>query len=119
MLMNERLHGILILNTLYHDGYSLMVRTDYFTNETTELKNVFVLLTTIRLYPDGYHRQVYLESGIGYYAVNGTYEEIAWSKGAATNGFTFTKADGTPLTVNPGKSWVCIADQNTTKPTFE
>ena len=104
---------------LYTRYFNDTLRTDYFTNETTELKNVFVLLTTIRLYPDGYHRQVYLESGIGYYAVNGTYEEIAWSKGAATNGFTFTKADGTPLTVNPGKSWVCIADQNTTKPTFE
>ncbi len=95
------------------------LRKDYFTGETTEVKNVFVLLTTIRNYSDNYHRQVLLEGGEGYYCVNGTYTAIKWTKGSAKNGFSFTKADGTPLNVNAGNSWVCIADKNTSRPIFE
>lgn len=94
-------------------------RKDYFTKESESFKNVFVLLTTIRNYPDGKHREVLLDSGDGYYCANGTYTAIKWSKGAAKNGFKFTKADGTELTVNPGNSWVCIANSSTSKPTFE
>ena len=95
------------------------LRKDYKTGETTEVKNVFVLLTSISNYPDGKHRNIALESGDGYYLVNGTYTAIKWSKGAASNGFKFTKADGSELTVNAGNSWVCIADKNTSKPAFE
>lgn len=95
------------------------LRKDYKTGEATEVKNVFVLLTSISNYPDGYHRKVDLESGNGYYCTGGTYTAIKWSKGAASNGFKFTKADGTELTVNAGSSWVCIADKNTSQPAFE
>lgn len=95
------------------------LRKDYKTGEATEVKNVFVLLTSISNYPDGYHRKVDLESGNGYYCTGGTYTAIKWSKGAASNGFKFTKADSTELTVNAGSSWVCIADKNTSQPAFE
>lgn len=93
---------------------------DYVTGEPMYFKNVFVLNTTIRTYPncnDGKnHREVMLNSGSGYYFVNGTYTPIKWEKGAAGNSFSFTTDDGTTLTVNPGNSWVCIADQNRSKP---
>lgn len=95
------------------------LRKDYNTGETTQVKNVFVLLTTIKNYSDGYHRQVLLESGEGYYCTNGTYTPIKWSKGAAKNGFKFTKSDGTELLVSAGSSWVCIANKNTSTPVFE
>lgn len=95
------------------------LRKDYNTGDTTQVKNVFVLLTTIKNYSDGYHRQVLLESGEGYYCTNGTYTPIKWNKGAAKNSFKFTKADGTELLVSAGSSWVCIADKNTSKPVFE
>ena len=64
------------------------------------------------------HRKVDLTSGDGYYFVNGTYTKIKWSKGAASDGLTFTKEDGTPLTVDIGNSWVCIADKNKSQPTI-
>ena len=85
------------------------LRKDYVTGGKTEVKNVFVLLTTIKNYPDGLHRQVFLESGNGYYFTNGTYTPIKWSKGAAKNALKFTNTDGKELTVSPGSSWVCIA----------
>lgn len=103
----------------YTRYFGSTVRKDYFTGETENFKNVFVLLTTIKNYSDGYHRQVSLEAGDGYYCVNGTYTPIKWSKGSAKNSFKFTLSDGSELTVNPGNSWVCIADKNTSKPVFE
>ncbi len=91
---------------------------DYKTGETVKVKNVFVLLTKISDYPDGKHRKVDLTSGDGYYATNGTYTFIKWSKGDSKNGFTFTDTEGNPLDVNIGNSYVCIADQGIT-PSFQ
>ncbi len=92
-------------------------RIDYVTEEKIEFKNVFVLKTTIRSYncsgSDTYnHKEVLLDSGTGYYFSNGKYEEINWSKGSASNGFVFTKTDGTTLKVTAGNSWVCIMNKN-------
>lgn len=97
-------------------------RRDYYTKENLAFKNVFVLNTTIRSYPgctDGKgHKEVLLNSGDGYYIVNGTYTPIKWSKGNASNSFKFTNVDGTALEVAAGNSWVCIADMNRSKPIF-
>lgn len=103
----------------YSRYFNGTLRKDYVTGETVQFKNIFVLSTTIKDYPDGYHRKVDLTSGDGYYCVNGTYTPIKWSKGAATNGFTFTNLDGTPLEVNVGNSWVCIADSSKSQPIFQ
>ncbi len=91
-------------------------RKDYVTGESITVKNVFVLNTTISYYSNNKHRNIDLTSGDGYYFVNGTYTKIKWSKGSASNSFVFTNEDGTPLTVNAGNSWVCIADKNTSQP---
>lgn len=93
--------------------------TDYFTNEETKVKNVFILLTTISTYPDGKHRKVDFESGDGYYITNGTVQFIKWSKGADTDGFKFTDTEGNAIKVSAGKSWVCIPDKSTCNPTIE
>ena len=93
-------------------------RKDYFTGESEYFKNVFVLVTNIGDYPDGYHRNIDLNSGSGYYCVNGTYTPIKWSKGNSSSSFVFTNEDGTPLTVNQGNSWVCIMGQQFA-PSFE
>ena len=100
------------------------LRKDYKTGETTEVKNVFVLNTTIgNMSPckdaakgKSAHKNVSLTSGSGYYIVNGTYTKINWSKGSASDSFKFTNEDGSALTVNPGNSWVCIADSSNSQP---
>lgn len=93
-------------------------RKDYYTGDTVNFKNVFVLTTTITDYPDGKHRKIALEGGEGYYCVNGTYTPINWRKGSASSSIVFTNTDGTPLTVNQGNSWVCFKSK-VFKPTFE
>lgn len=95
------------------------VLSDYYTGETTQVKNVFILLTSISNYPDGKHRKVALESGDGYYITNGTVQFIKWSKGSATNGFTFTDTNGAEIEVSAGNSWVCIANKSTCNPTIQ
>jgi len=94
-------------------------RKDYVTGESVTVKNVFVLNTSMSHYPIAKYRKISLESGDGYYFVNGTYTPITWSKGAAKNGFVFKDMQGNELKVNPGNSWVCIADKNTSKPVIE
>ncbi len=103
----------------YVRHFNATERKDYVTGESLYFKNVFVLMTSISNYPDGYHRNVALGKGTGYYFTNGTYTEINWSKGNASNGFTFTKGDGSPLTLSAGNSWICIANNMTSKPVIE
>lgn len=107
------------LKGTYTRYFNNTLRTDYYSNASIDVKNVFVLLTSISNYSDNYHRNVSLKSGTGYYIVNGTYTQINWTKGNAKDSFKFTNVDGSPLTVNPGKSWVCIADKSKSKPVFE
>ncbi len=95
------------------------VLTDYYTGETTQVKNVFVLLTNISNYPDGKHRKVDLSSGDGYYVTNGTVQFIKWSKGSADNGFEFTDAEGKEISVSAGNSWICIANESTCNPVIQ
>ena len=91
---------------------------DAASGERELFTNVFVLKTTITPYPNNVHKKVYLESGSGYYATAGTIVPIKWQKGASNNNFKFTLEDGTPLTVNQGNSYVCIAG-NSQPFTFE
>lgn len=93
--------------------------SDYFTQEQTQVKNVFVLLTNISNYPDGKHRKVDLVGGDGYYVTNGTLQFIKWTKGAANDPIKFTDTNGNAIKVSAGKSWVCIANKSTCTPVFE
>ena len=81
---------------------------DLKTGERELFTNVFVLKTSITNYPDNYHRKVSLTGGEGYYVSAGAYIPIKWTKGSADNNFSFTKADGSQLTVNQGNSYVCL-----------
>ncbi len=103
----------------YSRYFNGTLRKDYNTGEAVTVKNVFVLNADMGHYPIKKYRKINLESGTGYYCVNGTYTPIKWSKGASSNAIVFKNTDGTELTVNPGNSWVCIADKNNSKPIME
>lgn len=103
----------------YTRSFGTVVRKDYVTGETTDVKNVFVLLTSISNYSDGKHRRVYLDGGEGYYFTNGTFTKISWTKGYSTNSIKFTDLNGNALKINAGNSWVCLADKGTSQPVIE
>ncbi len=93
-------------------------RKDYVTGESEYFKNIFVLATNIYPYPDNVHKKFELDSGTGYYCVNGTYTPIKWEKGNSKDSLKFFNEDGTPLKVNQGNSWVNIHSKNFA-PVFE
>lgn len=104
---------------LYTRHFNDRIPTDYFTEETTTVKNVVVMLTTIKNYPDGLHRDISLSSGDGYYITNGTFKAIKWSKGEDSAPVKFTNLDGTALKMSAGNTWVCISSKSYAKPVFE
>ncbi len=77
-------------------------------------KNVVILKTSMSYFSNNKSRKIDLSSGSGYYAVNGTYEEIKWKKGSHNNALVLTKPDGTALTMNAGTTWVCIVKNDAT-----
>ena len=57
-------------------------------------------------------------SGSGFFACGGQYIPITWSKESPTAPFRFSTADGQPLTLGVGKSYINIVD-NSAAVTFE
>ena len=103
---------------LYVRNFGGNVPVDYFSGEKSKFKNVVVLLTPIGYYSNGKHRQISLNSGSGYYITNGGYQKINWSKGGASSPFKFTNTDGSALKMSAGNTWVCIASNSYSYPSF-
>ena len=70
--------------------------------------NVFVLYASSGVKDDGYTRQYDLSGGTGLYLTGGAWEQIQWTKEDATGPLQLTAADGSPLVVSPGKSFIAI-----------
>ena len=66
---------------------------------------------TVSAYGDGTERrELDLSAGDGWYISAGGREEISWSKGGVEDPLTLTDSSGDPLTVNVGKTYICITD---------
>ncbi len=57
---------------------------------------------------DGYTRDYDMTGGTGLYLTGGAWEQIHWTKEDATGPLQLTTADGQPLVVSPGKSFIAI-----------
>lgn len=75
-----------------------------------EFRNVLVLKTWVGLQPDSdYRLDVGMTgSGSGYYACGGKMIPILWSRSDSAAPFVYTLADGTPLTLSVGNSYVAV-----------
>ena len=79
--------------------------------------NVLVLKTDVNpIKGDSAGRQTVrlTGSGSGYFACGGVYVPITWSKESATAPFRFTAADGQPLTLGTGTSYIILVDDGST-----
>ena len=77
--------------------------------------NVIICYTNIYPLDDGTNDKrvvIELNQGNGVYVSNGTYEDITWEKGDATDSFKFYGADGKELKLNIGKTYVGITDSD-------
>lgn len=82
--------------------------TDADNGQRAAFTNVFVLYASSGIKDDGYTRQYDMTGGTGLYLHGGAWEQIYWTKEDATGPFALTTADGAPLTVAPGKSFIAI-----------
>ena len=79
------------------------------TGEQIAVTNVLVLSTSIRNSGDSYgHMEVDLTGGTGWFACGGKIIPITWEKGARDAQLRYYTADGQPLTLGQGKSYVNI-----------
>ena len=92
-----------------HNGKS---HKDSATGNQLAFTNVIILKTnvSIRDTRNGL-LNIELTSGTGQYVSNGACEDILWSKSDDNSNFVITKADGSPLSINAGKSYVAIMDK--------
>jgi len=80
-----------------------------------EVTNVLVLCTDINLIKGDSAGRLTVRltgSGKGYYACGGRYVPITWSKDSANSPFRFATADGQPLVLGVGKSYINIMDDS-------
>lgn len=85
------------------------------------VKNVLVLLagvSSVKGDTAGRLRIDLVGSGKGYYACGGKYIPIKWSKKSYSDPFVYTKADGSPLELSRGTSYINIFP-NSRQPKFE
>lgn len=83
------------------------------TGEQVAVTNVLMLETDISVIPgdtEGRLKVRMTGEGEGTYFCGGKYISIRWSKADRNSPFVYTLADGTPLTMAKGTSYVCILD---------
>ncbi len=90
-------------------------KTDYIdgnTNKTLAFTNVLTLYTKQWKIFDGvYYRSYYnlIGEGDGHFAYGGQIVPIKWSRASLREPFSYTLADGTPLTLGVGQTYIGVA----------
>lgn len=75
--------------------------------KTMAVSNVVILNTVVKPVGDSAgHVDWKLTNGTGYYASNGKFEKITWSKGNPTDRLIINASDGSELQFNPGTMWI-------------
>lgn len=87
---------------------------DGITGEQLAVRNVLVLFAPFPVIDNEGRLSVnFSQGGTGYYITDGVKVPILWEKPSNTQPFTYRLADGTPLIMNMGRSWVNIVNSNT------
>lgn len=97
--------------------YNVFAYGDPYMDDSTDTQvtvtNVIVIPTKQTTIEEGLQR-FDLTSGTGYYACGGKYVPIQWEKGDTFDSLRFSNADGTPLELGVGRSYICILDTSRT-----
>ena len=93
--------------------YNGMAHVDGSTGKQIAVKNVLVLFMDIGVIPGDEKSRVDVTdvgSGSGYYMTNGQRAEIVWSRASSYDTMHYSYADGTPLVLNAGKTFINIVE---------
>ncbi len=98
--------------------YSQINGKDFVDSDGNQQSFTNVIIVYTDIYLDASQKAKYNEDrmfiefdgGKAVYVSNGTYENITWEKGAATDPFKFYDANGEELKLNVGKTYIGITD---------
>lgn len=86
---------------------------DGLTEEQTGFRNVLVIFAEQTKRTPGRKTLSYYDmigTGEGYFAIDGKITEIKWSRESVEKPFVYTYADGTPITLGVGTSYIGVID---------
>lgn len=87
----------------------LLPEIDGNTKDAVTFRNVLVLRAVTTLHSDGQHMLAQLVGeGEGYFACGGKMVPIKWHRASEDSPFSYTMADGTPITLGVGHTYVGI-----------
>ena len=78
------------------------------TGAPVKMDNVVVLQTAASVKDNKFTREYDLTGGTGLYLVEGTWQAITWKKGGAQSNLQLFAADGTPLVLKAGKTYLAM-----------
>jgi len=82
---------------------------DAAAGQQVAVQNVLVQLVPIRVISGSVYRDVdTVGSGQGYLFTNGQQYEVQWTKASPMSPMVWTFADGSPLVLTPGKTWINV-----------
>ena len=93
--------------------YNGIAHVDGSTGAQIAVKNVLVLFMDIGVIPGDEKSRVAVTdvgSGTGYYMTNGQRADIVWSRASNYDTMHYSYADGTPLVLNAGKTFINIVE---------
>lgn len=85
---------------------------DELTGEKLEFDNIFLMYTDISNMADGYHKEIALENGEGYYISKGLAVKVSFKKDGINGKMQVLSEDGKEIAVNSGKSYFCVMDKS-------
>ena len=92
----------------YAKGQFGQPHVDELTGKAVSVKNVFLMYSNVSLLDDK-HKDVDLSKGTGYYITEGKARAVTFERASQDDLIRVLDEDGNEITVNPGKSWFCIA----------
>lgn len=95
---------------------------DASTGNPLTFRNVMVLYTSHwKIYDGTYSRSYYdlIGSGNGYLAIDGKIVPIMWSRESLRKPFVYTLADGTPITLAEGNTYIGVASTKSTPVSYK
>lgn len=97
----------------YQKSQSGILQVDENTGQPIQVTNVLLLYASILPVADGSADLFvdYSQGGSGVYACGGEYTNIRWNKESPNEPFLLLNSDGDALTLQPGKTWVCLLPQ--------
>lgn len=100
---NKKLYLVEEYGEAYIDGNN---------NSQVAVTNLLVLQAETTVVDAAGRRHVDLSAGSGWFACGGKIVPITWKKGGADQQLRYFGADGSPLTLGVGRSYVCVIPSN-------